>query len=235
VVAFFDSVTKGEIAAFARQNLAPEHQVLRVVYRLPLSQGAFAAAALVLIWLAVRVADRLLRGSVNMTRIRYVARFRYPLVYTLVILPAFLAALALLIRILAYGCELLADRLLLGVDVFWIQAAAYACMVAGMIVVVLLGFALLPRKLLCFDDGVAVKYLAYRSVRVGASDIAEVSARRCAEVWLTRRLVRCVPLTFGLAAPGIYVRLRGGRSYFFRVRDVEECLRVLAPLVQSPS
>jgi predicted Zn-dependent peptidase len=230
LVAFFDTVTKAEVGEFARRYLVSERQVLRVVDRLPLSQGVFALALLALLWLAVQVARRLLRRPVDMTRIRYVARFRYPLAYKLVVLPAFLAALALVVRILAYGCELLADRLLLGIGVFWVQAGAYACMAGAMVVVVLLGFALLPRKLLCFDDGAAIKYLAYRSVPVGAGEIVEASSRRFAEVWLSGRLWRCVPLTFGLFAPGIYLRLRGGRSYFFRVRDVEECLGVLAPL-----
>ena len=227
LVTAFETIPRGDVESFVRQRLVPQAQVLDVVYPMPLSEGVVAAMALVLGWLAVVAARRLLRRPVDMTRIRYVARFHLPLLYRVTVLPVLVAIVAVAVRLLVYGFQLSYEWFLVGIDSFWIQWSVIAVFAAVTIVLGVFMLGRLPRKLLCFDDGIVIKYLAYRSVRVAPEDIAEVGMRGFAEVWLTRRLWSCLPLAFGMVRPAIYLRRRDGRSYYFNVRDNEECVRML--------
>ena len=186
-----------------------------------------AVLAALLLWLAVSAARRLLLHPLDMTRIRYVARFRYPLGYRVLVLPAIVAIVAVLLRLIVYVCQLVADRTIVGIDNFWMQWSIYALLAFVIVVVLIAALARIPRKPLCFDDGVVIKYLAYRSVRIPPEEVAEVGLRRFSEIWLTRRLWSCLPLTLGIVGPAIFLRRRNGRSYFFSVRDGNACLRAL--------
>ena len=234
LVAAFETMPKSDVETFVRRRLVPRAQVLDVTYRLPLSEAEVAVLALLLVWLAVASARRLLLRPLDMTRIRYVARFRFPLIYRVTVLPGIIALIAVLLRLLVYGYQVLSDRFVIGIDSFWIQWSIYAVLAATTVLLFIAALGLLPRKLLCFEDGVVIKYLAYRSVRIAPDDLAEVALRRFPDVWLSRQLWSCLPLTLGIARPGIYLRLRDGRSYFFGVRDAAECLRALQPLAHVP-
>ena len=108
-------------------------------------------------------------------------------------------------------------------------------MLAGMMALLVLALALVPRKLLVFDDELRVKYLSYRSVTLSAADIEEVSLRRFSEVWLSSRLWRCLPLAIGAFAPAIYLRSRSGRSLYFRSRDTKELFELLSAMGNRPA
>ena len=88
--------------------------------------------------------------------------------------------------------------------------------------------ARIPRKLLLFDDHARVKYVSYRSVPISLDRLAELSELRFRDVWLSRRIWKCVPLALGLLAPGLYLRRDDGWAYFFNVRDRDELVRLAA-------
>lgn len=131
------------------------------------------------------------------------------------------------------------DRWLLPVDDYVIQHAA----IAGMLVVGLVATALLltssPRKLLIFEDHLRIKSRAWRSRILKAGDIEEIALERGFGAWLSRGVLRSPPLAFGLIGPGIHLRPRKGRSYFFRSRDTTELAEMLGawwgrPISQRP-
>ena len=111
---------------------------------------------------------------------------------------------------------------------FLLQWSAYALMMVGSVVLVVMVLARFPRKLLVLDGELRVKYLSYRSVVIPSEDIEEITLRRFSEVWLTGRLWRCLPLAVGALAPAIYLKRRGGRSLFFRTRDTKELFELLS-------
>lgn len=226
-------ISKEEVEVFARRHFVPRHQLLTIYYRLPFSEGLVVLLALALFWLSVRAARRLLIRPVDVSKMRYVARFQVPLLYKLALAGVILALAAIGFRLAAFGCQTFVVYLLSGVDNFWAQAAAYALMFVGMTFLLVLVPAQVPYKLQVFDDHLRIKYLSYRSAPLAAADITEISRRRFSEVWLSRRLWKCIPLAPGLFSPGIYLRRRNGCAYFFHARDPEQLMVILQDFVQT--
>jgi predicted Zn-dependent peptidase len=222
----FEAYSKDEVEAFVRERFGRERQVLMVVYPHPITQGILATLVIALVWFGVRIARRILTSPVDMTRIRYVARFRMPRPYL------WLGALVLLVlfaiggRLLAYGYAVVADGLLLQRESFLVQWLAYAAMLLLSVLLFVLALSRVPRKLLVFDDRLLIKSLSYRSTALSFADVDELSVRRFSDVWMNKRIWKCVPLTIGLFRPGIYLRRRNGWAYYFDVRDRGELLRV---------
>ncbi|MDA1081477.1 MAG: pitrilysin family protein [Gemmatimonadetes bacterium] len=235
VVSDFESVTQPELSRFARDVFATERRVVQVAAPLPLPQSILVVILASIVAGVVFVARRALLRTLDITRLRYVARFRLPLVHRGVLFPLALAVLAVGLRLLVQGYLVLADRWLTAIPNFWVQWPIYGSFAAATLFLVVAAFSRWPRKLLVFEDGIAVKYLSYRSVAVPTAEIAEITMLRFRDVWLSRRLWRCTPLAFGLFKPAIYLRCTDGRAWFFRVRDTDECLRVLAPLQRDPA
>jgi predicted Zn-dependent peptidase len=228
LVAEFERFTVDDVEAFVRGSLLRERQVLTIVRPHPITQGLFVVLVGALTWMAIHLTRQSLLRPIDMTRMRYVARFAVPRLFMLSSLLLFGIAVAVVGRLIFYGFQLLTDGLLIRLDSFVLQWAAYALMLAGMIALFVLALAAVPRKLLVFEDELRVKYLSYRSVPISASDIEEVSLRRFSEVWLSSRLWRCLPLAIGVFAPAIYLRSRSGRSLYFRSRDTRELFDLLS-------
>ncbi len=127
---------------------------------------------------------------------------------------------------LAYGYAVVADGLLLQRESFLVQWLAYAAMLLLSVLLFVLALSRVPRKLLVFDDRLLIKSLSYRSTALSFADVDELSVRRFSDVWMNKRIWKCVPLTIGLFRPGIYLRRRNGWAYYFDVRDRGELLRV---------
>ena len=227
LAAAFQSYQKADVERFVAQHFVPERQVLMVIYRNPLTQGVLVLFVVALVWSTLFAASRWLLRRVDMTRIRYVARFQIPRPYLLVLALSYFALIAVAVRLLAYGFEVFAVRWLIPIESFVLQWSVYAAVLAAIVLLIILSLAHVPRKLLVFEDHVRVKYLSYRSIAIPADEVAEVSLRRFREVWLTKRLWRCAPLALGLLAPAVYLERRDGRAYFFDVRDKDELLAVL--------
>ena len=227
LLAAFETVTLDEVRQFAQANLTRERQVVTIFYPHPIPQALLLALAIALVWVTERLAARSLTRPIDMSRIRYVARFRVPGPYLIVAIALLFAGIAGAGRLLVYGYQVAVDRFLLSIASFWIQWPIYAAMLGLIVFLFVLALSRLPRKILLFDDQVLIKYLSYRSVAIGAGDIREVREGRFKEIWLSRALWRCLPLTFGIMRPGIYLEGSNGRSYFFSVRRPGELLAAL--------
>lgn len=234
VVSAFESMPRAEVGAFARGLFEPGRRSVQVIAPLPLPQAVIAGLAVLILAATIALARWILWRPLDMTRLRYVARFKVPLVYRLVLVPLLIVLLAVGLRLLVYGYMVVADRWLTMAPSFAVQWSIYAVFAAFAALLVIAALARWPRKLLVLDDALVVKYLSYRAVTLGAADIAEIAPLRFRDVWLSRRLWRCTPLALGLSRPAIYLRQVDGRAWFFGVRDTAECLGVLARLQARP-
>lgn len=193
----------------------------------PVSQGMAVLAVAVLIWITLKVVAWALTRPVRMKDIRYVAHFRLPVVLRTAYALGLIAATLALGRVAAAAIGWGVDRWLLPVDDYVIQHAG----IGGVFLILLAGSAVLaawpPRKLLVFEDHLRIKSRAWRSRILKAEDIEEIVLERGVGAWLSREILRSPPLAFGLIGPGIHLRPRKGRSYFFRSRDTTELAEVL--------
>jgi predicted Zn-dependent peptidase len=226
----FDRITLQELQGFARRVLVPEREVLTITYPLPLSDGTLTLIGIAALALLVRLVRAALISPIEMSRIRYVARFRIPIAFKVISIGCVLAFAAVAGRLVFFFCQWVASREIVRIESFWVQGLTYILMAAGGLFLLALLVSRLPRKILVFDDRVVVKYLVYRSRAIAAQDIVEVSLRRFPGVWLCSRLWRCLPLTTGLWSPGIYLACRNGASMFFQVRDREEFVAVFGQI-----
>ncbi len=233
VVSFYQNVTQDQVASFVQRAFDPTRQVLRVTRRQPVGQGTAAVAVVALVWLTLTMVGRRLTKPVQMKEIRYIARFRLPVVLRVAYAIGLVAALvaATLASGVAYRQV---GPWIESIDIYIVQTAAIGVMVILVLTVFCLIYAAAPRKLLLFNDHIRIKSRAWRSRVLQAEDIAEISIRRFPAVWLSPRLLRGPPLVFGLLGSGIYLRPRKGRAYFFRGRDTEELAEVLGAWWGSP-
>jgi hypothetical protein len=187
-----------------------------------------ATAAILLVLLTVRLVAWTLTRPVTMREIQYVARFRMPLLLQISAVVLMGGVGLILARLLVFATQALSLAFLVTIDDYTIRMAAYSIMLASAVVLSILYLSRFPRKLLVFPDHLRIKSLAYRSRVLRPEEVEDISTRRIHQVWLTKSLLRCVPLTFGLVGPGIYLRPTKGRAYFFRTRNNRELIDVLS-------
>ncbi|MCH7562352.1 MAG: insulinase family protein [Gemmatimonadetes bacterium] len=227
VIGFFEAVGQEELASFASRAFVHERETLSVARPQPYSQGLVLASLLLLVWISFRLVAFGLTTPIDMTSIRYVARFRLSLPFR-VALVAILGGLALVIgRTLLIGFEWIALRYVVTTESYWVQTSSFAAMLVTGIAVLVTYMAMIPRKILVFPDHLRIKGLAYRSRVLEPEDIEDIGPARFGSVWLSKQLPRTTPLTLGLVRPGILLRPVKGRAYFFRVRKSPELLQVL--------
>ncbi|UCC70957.1 MAG: insulinase family protein [Gemmatimonadota bacterium] len=229
----FEAYTQEEVQAFARQYLVPERQVLTIIRPHPITQGVLSIFIAVIAWLTVRFTGARLIRPLDMTRIRYVARLRLPGLYRVVALAVLAALVAVSGRLLIYVFQLAADTILVPLDSFVVQWLAYGGMLVASVFLLVQVPARLPRKLLVFDDRILIKYLSFRSTPIHVPELQEISLLRFPEVWLSRRLWKCVPLSFGLFAPAVYLKRQDGWGYFFSVREKDELVHLLKQIAPA--
>jgi predicted Zn-dependent peptidase len=229
----FERTTKEDVERFASAYLVPERRVLTLIYPHPVTQGLLFALVVVLVWLSAYLARGYLMLPVDMTIIRYVARFRMPRLYQVGANLALIVLLAVGGRLLIYAYQIIADSMLISLNSFVLQWTAYALMLMATVLALMAVLSRVPRKLLLFEDRILIKYLSYRSLPIDLSEVEEFSLLGFRSVWLTRRLWKCVPLTFGIFIPAIYLKRRDGWSYYFNVRDRDELVRLARDMIAS--
>lgn len=227
LVEAFRETEQEDLAALLSERLSRQRQVVFLKRKLPLGQLPLAGLGLLLAWLAVAGARRALVEPVEMTRIRYVARFQLPLPYRILVYLLLGLAGAWAGRLLVHGARRGVRAWLLPVDSWPLQWGTMGLLGMAGVALVILFLARIPRKILVFRDHVRIKFLAYRSRILRPAEIREISSRSFASVWLTRRLFRTIPLTPGILSPGLYLEPEAGPAYFFRVRAPHELARVL--------
>ena len=227
LLSFFAGVTQDELAAFAARTFVPEREVTTLMRLQPVSQGMLATAALVLVFLTVRLVAWTLTRPVTMTEILYMARFRVPVLLLIGAVVGFGGVGLIVGRLIVFVVQSLALAFLVTIDVYSVRLVFYGAMLITAVVLSILYLSLFPRKLLVFPDHLRIKFLAYRSRILKPDDLLDVSMRRFHQVWFRKDLFRCVPLAWGLVGPGIYLRPFKGRAYFFRTRNTAEMIHVL--------
>ena len=228
LLSFFEGVTQEEVASFVTRSLMREREVVTLVRVQPVSQGILAAVGLVLVFVTVRLVALMLTRKVTMRDIRYVARFRVPIVLQVAAVVLYGGAGLILARLIVFAVQSMGLDFLLTVDSYTSQMTGFALMLVTAVVLFILYLSRIPRKVLVFSDHLLIKSLAFRSRFLEPLDLAEISTHRFPQVWLTMGLLRCIPLTFGLVGPGIYLRPWSGRTYFFRTRNNQELIALLS-------
>ena len=228
VLGFYERVTPAQVASFAARNLVPERQVLSVAQIQPATQGMMVAALTLLVWITVRLVGWGLKSPVTMSDIRYVARFKMPLLFTVAAAVLIIGGAGLVLaRLTFFSFQWITLRYVATADDYVIQSVSYALMLVSVLALSMIYLSRFPRKLLVFPDHLRVKSLAYRSRIFKPEDLEEISLRRFHRVWLSKSLLGCFPMTVGLIRPGIYIRPTKGRAYFFRTRNTKELIEVL--------
>ena len=228
LLSFFEGVTQEEVASFVTRSLVREREVVTLVRVQPVSQGILAAVGLVLVFVTVRLVALMLTRKVTMRDIRYVARFRVPIVLQVAAVVLYGGAGLILARLIVFAVQSVGLDFLLTLDSYTSQMTGFALMLVTAVVLFILYLSRIPRKVLVFSDHLLIKSLAFRSRFLEPLDLAEISAHRFPQIWLTMGLLRCIPLTFGLVGPGIYLRPWSGRTYFFRTRNNQELITLLS-------
>ena len=227
ILSFYRDLTQEQVATLAERIFDPSRQVLTVTRARPVSQGILLVVLAALAWITLRVLAVLLARPIRMKGLRYIGRFRVPVLLRAAYALAAAMAVLILARLILAGYGRVASRWIESIDHYGVQAAGSAAVLVILLVVSSLVVAAAPRRVLLFDDHVRIKSRAWRSRVLKAEDIAEISVRRFRSIWLTRDILRSPPLAFGLVRPGIYIKPVTGRSYFFRSRDTEELAEVL--------
>lgn len=227
LVGFYQSVTPGEIATFAQRAFDDSRRILSVTRTQPLSQGMTVAGVIALIWLTLRGLARTLTTPIEMKNIRYIARFRLPIILRVAYTAGLVAAMLALMVLGAAAFSRLTAGWIDPVDSYLFQTIANVAIGVVIFTGLCLVYASAPRKILIFSDQLRIKSRAWRSRVLLPEDVEEVSLRRFPEIWLSRRLFRGPPLALAFLRPAVYVRPVKGRSYFFTARDTDELLDVL--------
>ncbi|MCH7857257.1 MAG: insulinase family protein [Gemmatimonadetes bacterium] len=228
LLSFFEGVTQQEVASFVTRNFVLEREVATLVRVQPVSQGILAAAAILVVFLTLRLIALVLTRPVTMRDIRYVARFRVPVLLQIGAAVLLGGVGLILLRLIVFVVQSVGLDFLATVHDYTIQMTVFALVLVGAVVLFILYLSRIPTKVLIFPDHLLIKSFAYRSRRLEPADLAEISTRRFPQVWLTMGLFRCVPLTFGLVGPGVYLRPWSGRTYFFRTRNTRELIDLLS-------
>ena len=227
VLSFYRILTQEQVASFAERLFDPSRQVLTVTRTHPLRQGGVVLLLVALVWATLRFLARTLTRPIQMKGIRYIGRFRLPVILRAVYALAAAVAMLVLARLTMGAYEWISSRWIESIDLFGVQVALNAAMIVLLLAACSLIVASAPRRILLFGDHLRIKSRAWRSRILKPEDIAEISVRRFRHVWLSREIVRGPPLAFGLVRLGIYIRPHTGRSYFFRSRDTAELAEVL--------
>jgi len=227
VLGFYEGVTQEQLSAFANRSLVADRETHSVIFLQPISQGVIVLALILLGILTHRGISWTLTRPIEMKKIRYVARFRTPLLIRFVRVAVFAGLGLVLGRLFVALLFWVGSEWVATVNSYVVQTASYTLMLCGSIAAVVLYLSRFPRKLLVFPDHIRVKSRAYASRSITPADIAEISMRRFPAVWLSPDLLGCTALTFGMLRPGLYIRPKKGRALFFRTRDTDELKELL--------
>ena len=96
-----------------------------------------------------------------------------------------------------------------------------------LLILLLLAPASIPRKILLLDDHWRIKYLSYRSRKLGYGDVQELRRRHLFGALLDWRSWPCRILHWSVLRKGLHLRLERGGSYFLRTRNDLELIEEL--------
>lgn len=238
LLSFFGSVTQDQVTRYAEQLFAESNRVELVTREPPISPFLAALSALALLALTLAFAKREPRTPLHRREIIYIARLRLPI--TLSAGYGIVLAVVVFVLVVTGGAALrwAAVHWLWPIDSFALQAGAHAVVLVLVFAGLCRLLSLVPHELVVASGQLRVLSRTWRSRVLDRADIAEISTCRFREVWLGRRLLRGLPLTWGIAHPGIFLQPKRGRAYFFGSRNTGELAAILdewsAPPDHSP-
>ena len=226
LASFYENISQDDVASFADMLFDDSRRVVTVTRALPPGGFTLAAAGLAALALVLALA-KWERGAPPPSEVEYIARLRMPGVLRIGYGFVLAAGVVFAVHAGRTGFEWAADRWLYTVDSLPLQTAVkLTVLFAAVLGLCRLG-SLFPHELLVTGDHLRVRSRTWRSRVLGQQDIAEIAVRGFRDVWLTRRLFGCLPLTFGAGRPGIHIRTRRGRGYYVRSRNTVELAEVL--------
>ncbi len=224
---FYQTVSQDEVASFAATLFDDSRRVVSVTRALPVGPVTLAAAVLAALVLVLALA-KWERGAPARSEIRYIARLRVPTALSIGYGIVLVVIAVFGVHIGRAGFEWAADRWLYTVDSLVLQTAVKLSIFFAVLVGLCRVVSAFPHELLVAQDHLRVRSRIWRSRILKREDIADISIRGFRDVWLTRHLFRCLPLTLGARQPGIYIQPSRGRSYYFRSRDTVELAAILS-------
>jgi predicted Zn-dependent peptidase len=216
----YRDMTPQRVSSFLTEHHSAAHDGLRLWRPLPVSP-VLVGVAYILVLLGVWWYTLThWRRPLDMSRLRYVARVRISIVEKGLLFLGLLGALTVVAGLRQawiwgyWAWVATADTFVvrLGADLVTLFLATWALAWLS---------SRVPRKLLVFEHGVALKCLWVRATWVAKEQIETIEL-----LTLTQARARgpVLPLTLG---KGVLMRHATGRAWFLRTRDVPELMRVL--------
>lgn len=227
LIGFYEALTPDEVAAFAEELFDPSRRVLMVTRASPLGPTALAALALALFGIVLALTRWEPGRSIPISDIRYIARLRIPLALATGYTAFLVVACGIAILAGRAGFVWAADRWLYTIDSFALHLGVTAALLGIALAALFRALAWIPHEVAVAGDHLRLRSRTWRSRVLRLGDIAEISTRDFRGAWLDPRVLRNVPLAFGLQRHGIHLRPKRGRNYFFRTRNTAEFAEVL--------
>lgn len=227
LVGFYEDLTPDRVAAFAEELFDPSRRVLMVTRASPLGPIALAAVALSLFGIVLGLCRWESGRSIRVSDIRYIARLRIPLALATGYTVFLVAACGIAILAGRAGFAWAADRSLYTIDSPALHLGVTAALLGIALAALFRILAWMPHEVAVANDHLRLQSRAWRSRILRADDIAEISTRDFRGAWLDPRILRSIPLAFGMQRHGIHLRPKRGRVYFFRTRNTAEFAEVL--------
>ena len=227
LIGFYEALTPDEVVAFAGELFDPSRRVLQVTRASPLGPTALAALALALFGIVLGLTRWEPGRSIPISDIRYIARLRIPLALATGYTAFLVVACGIAILAGRAGFVWAADRWLYTIDSFALHLGVTAALLGIALAALFRVLAWIPHEVAVAGDHLRLRSRTWRSRVLRLGDIAEISTRDFRGAWLDPRVLRSVPLAFGLQRHGIHLRPKRGRSYFFRTRNTAEFAEVL--------
>ena len=226
LVSFYESVSQDEVTSFASMLFDDSRRVVTVTRALPVGPVTLAAAVVAALAL-VLVLAKWERDTPTRDEVNYIARLRMPGGLRIGYGVVLAASVVFAVHVGRTGFDWAADRWLYTVDSLLLQTAVKLSVPFAAVLALCRVGSLFPHELLVAGDHLRVRSRTWRARVLKQEDIAEISMRGFRDLWLTRHLFRCAPLTFGVRRPGIHIQTCRGRSYYFRSRNTVELAEVL--------
>ena len=227
VVGAMRSYSQPEIASWVRENFTEEHRVETIERALPVSLGFYLVLVIPCLLGFVLLLRRLWSDDVDLTRLRYVRKFKYPVSYIVFLGGGLLCLVVFGIQALLFLWDWVDFLWLHGVDSFAFAIAIETFWDFSVILLVAMVLSRIPVKLLLFEHEWRVKYLFCRSKGRPYADIQELREAGFFETLFSGRALGTGFLYWGAFSKAIYLRFGPRRALFFDTRDNQEMIEQL--------
>ncbi|HCP46966.1 MAG TPA: hypothetical protein DIU15_13045 [Deltaproteobacteria bacterium] len=226
VLGLTESLGPPELATWLSRHVRPERMTESIRRPSPIPEAMMVPVVFLSFWIALVVLRRWLVRPVDLRRLRYVRKLRYPPLQWLIGITAWvlaLSAIAAMAMFIEARAELLVEHIpSFAVHYSWSTMLEFLHIVAF----VLLG-TLIPRKVLLFEDQLLLKFWSWRSIRARYDAVDEMRVISLWGLWRDGCWLT-MPLSAYLWKPGVYLR-HGRFGVLLHTRKPEE----LAAAVQE--